>query len=99
MLLRGFDLVLLLEFRIKFVNANINIFTAFQKDTKLKMFWDISDWYALSLQISIGNISCPSPEVKWPAEYENVSNDVEDSIILNGRFMFKNKTESSQTTK
>ena len=38
MLLRGFDLVLLLEFRIKFVNANINIFTAFQKDTKLKMF-------------------------------------------------------------
>ena len=46
------------------------------------MFWDISDWYALSLQISVGNSSSPSPEVKWPAEYENVSIDVEDSIIL-----------------
>lgn len=77
----------------------LNTFTAFQKDTKLKMFWDISDWYALSLQISVGNISSPSPEVKWPAEYENVSIDVEDSIILNGRFMFKSKTESCKTTK
>ena len=63
------------------------------------MFWDISDWYALSLQISVGNISSPSPEVKWPAEYENVSIDVEDSIILNGRFMFKSKTESCKTMK
>ena len=34
MLLRGFDLVLLLEFRINSVNANINIFTAFQKGYK-----------------------------------------------------------------
>ena len=92
----------IMSLKIKSVNFNVNIFTAYSKEYKSigkNMFGDIPvSPFLLSISNSI--ISSPSHAVNLSdlTGYENVSVHVEDSIIENGRFMFENKRESCEAT-
>ena len=88
--------------KIKSVNFNVNIFTAYSEGYKSigkNIFDDIS---GCSLLLSISNsiVSSPSHAVNLSdlSGYENVSIHVEDSVIQNGKFMFKNKRENCKPT-
>ena len=88
--------------KIKSVNFNVNIFTAYSEGYKSigkNIFDDIS---GRSLLLSISNSIVSSPSHAFNLSdlsgYENVSIHVEDSVIQNGKFMFKNKRENCKPT-
>ena len=77
----------MLNLKIKSVNFNVNVFTAFSEDIS---------GCPLSLSISDSIINSPSLVINLSdlSGYENVFIHVGDSVIQSGRFMFKNKRES-----
>ena len=92
----------MLSLKIKSVNFNVNIFSDYSggyRSIGKNMFDDIPR-RPLFLSISNSIISTPSHAVNLSdlTGYENVSINVEDSIIQNGGFMFKNKRESCEPT-
>ena len=92
----------IMSLKIKSVNFNVNIYTAYSKGYKSIGKNMSSDIPVCPFLLSISNsiISSPSHAVNLSdlTGYENVSVRVEDSIIENGRFMFENKRESCEPT-
>ena len=92
----------ILSLKIKSVNFNVNIFTAYSEGYKSigkNIFDDISGC-SLLLSISHSIVNSPSHAVNLSdlSGYENVSIHVEDSVIQNGKFMFKNKRGNCEPT-
>ena len=81
----------MLSLKIKSINFNVNVFTAFSKDIS---------GCPLSLSVSDSIINRPSLAINLSdlSGYENVSVHVRDRVIQSGRFMFKNKRETCKLT-
>ena len=88
--------------KVKSVNFNVNIFTAYSEGYKSigKNIFDNISGCSLLLSISNSIVSSPSHAFNLSdlSGYENVSIHVEDSVIQNGKFMFKNKRENCKPT-
>ena len=88
----------ILSLKIKSVNFNVNIFTAFSEEYKTigKGTFEYASGCLVSLLISDSIISSPSIAVNLSdaSGSENVSIHVEDSIIQSGRFIFNNKKKA-----
>ena len=88
----------ILSLKIKSVNFNVNILTAFSEEYKTigKGTFEYASGCLVSLLISDSIISSPSIAVNLSdaSGSENVSIHVEDSIIQSGRFIFNNKKKA-----
>ena len=93
----------ILSLKIKSVNFHVNIFSTFSEGyryTGKNMFGDISGCPLLfSISNSIINSPCNAINLSDLTRYENVSIHVENSIIQNGRFVFKNQRKICEPTK